>query len=670
MKKIITLLVVLLLATSTKIFAQFPTIYASLTSGTWGTTGNLWETFTGNATNTPGAIGTGTVYASGTNPSGTHFVYIRSGHTITMGANKSCIGMTVESGATLLAGGSFRLQLATGGTGFTAPQNWSVTNNGTIGSASDGIYFEPGTNAGAITITGAGVYNIARIRMPGGLAGSGSGTVSVTIDANINFNIAANYALTAVYNPNVNDNYSININAGKTVTISSTGYFHNPATVAAVPGPPYDPPKAGIGGNYTYNINGTLDVSGSSGTSYICPLASAASVITMNVNGTVKLGTVFKTDTMYNSVGKVVLNINNGGVVDATATTTLSTAPPGATAPSNSGSHFNTIGTGVLKRSVGATDVNFAVGTSDNDYNLATLNNAGTLDNLTVAVKNTLDNAVPVASKIVNKQWTINEGTAGGTVGTIKLSWKIADQAASFNPAGVVVLASWNGTRYIGPVAVVTGSGTAADPYIATATGFIDFNRAFIVANLDALPLSLASIKAYQSGTGIKLDWATSTEINTDKFIVEKSTDGVSFNAIGTVAAKGNSNSLSNYTLFDAAPFVGNNYYRLKMLDKDGSYTYSAILKVAIGKIKTEVVIAPNPVKGNQLNIQFSNFERGTFSINVYNNAGQLVMNKTISHDGGSSSQVLQLPSQIKTGTYQVQITGNSTKVTKTIILE
>jgi|GEM_PF-2223447 len=648
-----------LLLVGTQIKAQ--TVYRSLGSGAWATFGT-WERSTDNGVTFAPAI-------SGQLPTSNNSVIIASGHTVTIEATKSCLNLTIQSGGRLSTGGgtnAFSIRPGTSSSG-TSGTIATVQNDGILGGTGELMVLELPATAAQVTVQGTGTYEIGRIRAittntnyPTSATTGHANNAKLIIDRDMKLNGLNNYAFSE---PNsavaATDVFIYTINAGKTVTVADPGSrWEN--TIMATDG-------VTAGGSYTYNINGTLDLSATTATSSFIPYANASSSITVNVNGTVKLGAVFKADTVNTSLGAIALNINNGALVDATATTTLTV---GKTGTASGNIFFVTNGTGALRRAVGATDVTFPVGAVISSYSPVVMSNAGTLDNFTVNVSNTITNAAPVPTKVVNKQWTINEAVAGGTVGTIRLSWTTASQAASFNPAGVVVIASWNGTRYIGLPAVVTGTGTAADPYIATATGFTDFNRAFIVANLDALPLSLAAVKAYQSGTGIKLDWATSTEINTDKFIVEKSADGTSFTTLGTVTAKGNSITLSNYSLFDAAPVTGNNYYRLKMIDKDGSYTYSVILKVAIGKVKTEVVIAPNPVKGNQLNVQLNSFEKGTYNVNVYNNVGQLMLNKVINHEGGSAAQVLNLPAQIKTGTYQVVITGTDVKVAKTIIVE
>lgn len=651
MKRIFTFLVSVFLCGV--VFGQYPTIYATLGSGSWATQSN-WETFTGNATNTPGASGSGT--PATTVPSGTHHVYIRSGHAITMGgANRSCLGLTVEATGSLLAGETTarRLQIGNGGTGFTYPQTGVVTNNGTIGGPTDGIFFENGTNAAVVTLTGTGVYQVQRLRMPGGMASDKGGAVQVNIDQNITFTQAANYALSAVYNPAVTDNYVVNINAGKTVTIAGTGYFHNgvASTVA--------------GGNYTYNILGTLDLSGSTGNTNITPLSSPGSTVALNISGTLKLGSgLFSTDTSTNGAGgttfgKVRLNISNTGVVDATlANGTFRTGVPLQ-------QYFVLAGNGTLKRQAASTETLYPVGTSTTNYNPVILANGGTTDNFSVIIKNTIDNSVTDATRVVNKQWTITEDAAGGSNATISLGWVTADQASAFNPAAGVVIARWTGSGWETKTATVIGTGTTTDPYIATATGFTAFSS-FIVANAAALPVKFSGVNAQAINNTVKLNWKIATEINTAYYQVERSADGKLFESIGSVVA----NNAGSYNWIDNAPAKTTAYYRIKAVDKDGSFMYSTIVVVNLNSKAVELTVAPNPVRDRNVKVQMANFEKGNYTLRVIANNGQVVYQSVMVNDGGIVAKTLQLPAGIATGIYRLQVSNGSTQVTKNLIVE
>ena len=95
------------------------------------------------------------------------------------------------------------------------------------------------------------------------------------------------------------------------------------------------------------------------------------------------------------------------------------------------------------------------------------------------------------------------------------------------------------------------------------------------------LPLTLKSFSASQpTATTTKLNWTTSWEQNTLHFDIEASRNGADFGLIGRIAAAGNSSGDINYSFTHSNPYRNNTYYRLKMVDIDGRFTYSHIVRV------------------------------------------------------------------------------------------
>jgi hypothetical protein len=92
-----------------------------------------------------------------------------------------------------------------------------------------------------------------------------------------------------------------------------------------------------------------------------------------------------------------------------------------------------------------------------------------------------------------------------------------------------------------------------------------------------SLPVSLVLFTATRHNNEAVLQWETAQEQNSSSFIIERSSDGNSFGAIGTVAAAGNSATPRDYSFTDLEPGKNNNYYRLKQTDLDGNFTYSPI---------------------------------------------------------------------------------------------
>lgn len=94
------------------------------------------------------------------------------------------------------------------------------------------------------------------------------------------------------------------------------------------------------------------------------------------------------------------------------------------------------------------------------------------------------------------------------------------------------------------------------------------------------LPVELVYFKAGSRGAAVDLSWRTASEDQNSHFVVERSSDGRAFEAIGMVAGNGTTSLATNYEFTDMVPLGGLSYYRLKQVDEDESYTYSNVAAV------------------------------------------------------------------------------------------
>ena len=94
-----------------------------------------------------------------------------------------------------------------------------------------------------------------------------------------------------------------------------------------------------------------------------------------------------------------------------------------------------------------------------------------------------------------------------------------------------------------------------------------------------ALPVEFVNHTATMQGDNILVEWTTAMELNNSHFEVQKFIANT-FVTIGTTNGNGTTNSLSNYKYIDTYPFDGNNIYRIKQVDFDGTVDYSYLFKV------------------------------------------------------------------------------------------
>ena len=119
----------------------------------------------------------------------------------------------------------------------------------------------------------------------------------------------------------------------------------------------------------------------------------------------------------------------------------------------------------------------------------------------------------------------------------------------------------------------------------------------WVEAPLITLPILLANFQGYQVGNTVQLVWTSENELNTNFIIVEKSNDGTNWSELASEKAQGNSNVPTSYSAVDNNPYIGANYYRLKMVDLDGEVTYSQVVVINFGT-STAVSLFPNPTSG------------------------------------------------------------------------
>jgi N-acetylneuraminic acid mutarotase len=180
-------------------------------------------------------------------------------------------------------------------------------------------------------------------------------------------------------------------------------------------------------------------------------------------------------------------------------------------------------------------------------------------------------------------------------------------------------------------------------------------NDLWILPDNSVIPITINSVHAYQNLAGINVEWTLSQEIDMDKYEIEKSTTGVNFNRGGTVISSGNHSNTFTYSWLDVNPVEGANFYRIKMIGKDGKASYSKVVKVGIGKVRS-INIYPNPATDNSITLNFNDQPKGNYNLLLLNVAGQIVYKNCITHLGGSGSQTMNLGHKLSNGVYNLKI--------------
>lgn len=173
------------------------------------------------------------------------------------------------------------------------------------------------------------------------------------------------------------------------------------------------------------------------------------------------------------------------------------------------------------------------------------------------------------------------------------------DVAQPYSPA------TYDGTHYTGASASIgtTGNGINYTEW----NGVPSFSGGTGAIKLVPDPLLAVDWEYFTGVTDGRinyLEWATASEENTAYFEVQRSIDGIKFEKIAEVKAKGFSQNISEYTFDDLTPFKGLNYYRLRLFDRDGASNISNVVALEIGDDNKGYVFFPNPTE-NVVSYQF-----------------------------------------------------------------
>jgi len=209
-------------------------------------------------------------------------------------------------------------------------------------------------------------------------------------------------------------------------------------------------------------------------------------------------------------------------------------------------------------------------------------------------------------------------------------------------------VAQWNGTQWTNQGNTAT-TGTTNNGTVKSNPALGAFGPFTLGSSTSAntLPLSLINFAAQQQNGHINLAWQTSNEVNVSYFSIQQSIDGTNFTAVGKV----NSNASGNYGYIDVssinAPSV---FYRLQIMDKNGSYAYSHTIAVSFKNSGSQFSIFPNPVKETVF-VQVTATKSEMITIHVADMMGRILQQEIMNVSVGNNSFSINA-SSLKSGTY------------------
>lgn len=296
-------------------------------------------------------------------------------------------------------------------------------------------------------------------------------------------------------------------------------------------------------------------------------------------------------------------------------------------------------------------------------FNLTVTNNTGVTASSTVKV-------------VVDPMYAKVFADAGDDTTVVLPTTTVVLSGSGTDLDGSITAYQW--TKIAGPASGTISN--TANP-VTTATGLVAgvYSFALAVTGNDgtiardtmqlrvtsSLPLQLLDFTAEKTSTSkALLKWTTANEENTSRFEIMKGRQPSTLQYAGTVSSVGNSNVAQNYNYVDAAPYSGYTYYQLKMIDRDGSYTLSPVVRLNFDK-SSAISVYPNPVTNQQ----------------VFINSGDIRINKVtlLTMDGrqiacdfvqGSTQSSVKLPATISKGMYILQLATDNGSNSMPVMVE
>lgn len=204
------------------------------------------------------------------------------------------------------------------------------------------------------------------------------------------------------------------------------------------------------------------------------------------------------------------------------------------------------------------------------------------------------------ARNLDNQVRVVKSGTiTGNNLAATTTAWPTTDAYATYGGAANLWGTTW-------AVADINSAnfGAALSAIVQNGTARVDHFRITVWYH-STLPIELLDFTAEKQGNGVDIKWVTASETNNDYFIVQRSSDGITFENVTIIDGAGNSTSMLYYGIRDEHPYNGTSYYRLKQVDFNGTFEYSPARAVTFDE--TTVLVYPNPTANGNITIYNNN---------------------------------------------------------------
>jgi PQQ-dependent dehydrogenase (s-GDH family) len=302
-------------------------------------------------------------------------------------------------------------------------------------------------------------------------------------------------------------------------------------------------------------------------------------------------------------------------------------------------------------------------------------NNLGTITSCFYVRSGSPVRQTVAASKYLNRNITItvqNQPTPGNPV-NVRLYLSASELADMISTAG-------SGVTSITDLGIfknndACGSSISATPTSQTIIRRVDhgsfghvieasiasFSSFYFMSTSASLPVNLITFTGRSQNDASLLQWVVDNQDKVDHYVIERSSNNVDFNKIGSVNVKGINTEKINYNFSDlnASKIASSLFYRLKIEDIDGTFKYSNVINITFGSVTlTTVNVYPNPVK-EKASILINSANDETAKLKIVDNTGRIINQRNLTIRKGRNNFEIDM-SELPTGLYYIDINGTT----------
>ena len=317
--------------------------------------------------------------------------------------------------------------------------------------------------------------------------------------------------------------------------------------------------------------------------------------------------------------------------------------------------HNSAQGTGVVK-------VSNPTGLGDNEFYIWGHDNGAN-------VKNTSDVPSPVVSRMT-RVWRgseVNVSSTGVDVGSVDISWDLSANG-SVTASDLRLLVDTDNDGTFADETPISGATASGSVYTFSGVSALANNLRFTLGTINysqtPLPVDIIDFSAQNVQGQVKLNWKTWNEKSSNYFVVLGSNDGINFEKIGVVNAKGNSSNTMGYSFIDQT--IHNQsvyYYKLQAVDFDGYQQETGAISVhVLGNDDCRLALEPNPAS-EVINAHFCVEAGNAYEVSIENVFGETIYTKTIIGDNNGLNVYLLPIQNFSDGLYLVEIIGKNSGI-------